>query len=227
MFCPSCGDNSERCRKRPQRPPGRGSLAHALVDSGYGDGVREGQSSPRRRADAPNGRPTKARSLLGQPPRRSQALRRHRDLPPSRPCASASLRGDRGRHPRTPKGSSSRPLASGRGEDRSPEATAARRWLRAQEPEHADLIEDYVRDDLDDDADIELAQTILTRLRSSSTQLTSVATSVAEELLAPSVSTPGGRSMTSHGLGLRTRGGRGETSIGGRARHRDHSPRMS
>jgi ATP-dependent helicase YprA (DUF1998 family) len=84
-----------------------------------------------------------------------------------------------------------RALARARGEDKSTEATEARRWLRAQEPEHASLIEDYARDDVDDAADIALAERILSRLRSPATPLATLSAAVANRLLTLGVN-PGG-----------------------------------
>jgi ATP-dependent helicase YprA (DUF1998 family) len=91
-------------------------------------------------------------------------------------------------------------LARASGADKSPAATEARKWLRAQEPEHASLIEDYARDDVDDAGDIALVERILKRLRSPATPLATLSQTVASKLLALGVN-PGGPAYDLSGFG--------------------------
>ncbi|UGS35342.1 DEAD/DEAH box helicase [Capillimicrobium parvum] len=91
-------------------------------------------------------------------------------------------------------------LARATGADTSAQATEARRWLRAQEPQHAPLIEDYARDDIDDEADAALAERILTRLRSPATPLATLSQAVTDKLLLLGVN-PGGPAYDLSGFG--------------------------
>lgn len=91
-------------------------------------------------------------------------------------------------------------LARVRGTDTSSEATAARGWLRAKEPDHHTVVEDHARDDLDDPAEIALAQRILARLRSPATPLATLATEVSRRLLSLGVN-PGGPAHDLAGYG--------------------------
>lgn len=189
VFCPSCGDNSERYKSgRNARPVEDRSRTRSSIRA-MGMGFEKANQVL---ADELMRQMVDRRKLVLFSDNRLDAAKlsagietsHHRDLVRQllyEAIADSSENGEK----------VDLAFARIRGENRSPDATVARRWLRTQEPEHADLIEDYVRDDLDDDADIEFAETIATRLRSSSTQLTSVATSVSEELLTLGVN-PGG-----------------------------------
>ena len=81
-------------------------------------------------------------------------------------------------------------LARMRRDDLSAAATEARRWLRAHEPEHVALIEDYANDDLDA-GDAAFVERILARLRSSATSLATLSDAVMARLLELGVN-PGG-----------------------------------
>jgi hypothetical protein len=91
-------------------------------------------------------------------------------------------------------------LARMRRQDRSDAATEARRWLRANEPEHASLIEDYANEDLDDAGDVAYVERLLARLRSSATSLATLSEMVGTRLLELGVN-PGGPSygLSSYG----------------------------
>lgn len=91
-------------------------------------------------------------------------------------------------------------LARIRGTDTSPDAAAARAWLRAKEPDDHTLVEDYARDDLDDPAEVALAERILARLRSPATPLSTLSTEVSSRLLALGIN-PGGPARDLSGYG--------------------------
>jgi rubrerythrin len=80
-----------------------------------------------------------------------------------------------------------------RGEDSSPDAMAALRWLRLQEPEQHGTIEDAMRGMPLEPAERELAERALTRLESPSSPLPALTRKVANELLGLGVN-PGGPS---------------------------------
>lgn len=91
-------------------------------------------------------------------------------------------------------------LARMAGTDKSDEATEARKWLRAQEPDNASVIDDFARDDLDGPDDRARAERILTRLRSPATALTVLSNTLAADLLSLGIN-PGGPAHDLAGFG--------------------------
>ena len=81
-----------------------------------------------------------------------------------------------------------------RGEDSSPEAIAALRWLRLQEPQQHGTVEDAMRGMPLEPAEKELAERALTRLESPSSPLPALTRNVANELLRLGIN-PGGPSF--------------------------------
>ena len=82
-------------------------------------------------------------------------------------------------------------LASARRDDESQEAREALLWLRREDTECAPFIEDFARDLPLDPGDLERVQRTLARLRSPAAQLTSLTDEVADELLRLGIN-PGG-----------------------------------
>ena len=90
-------------------------------------------------------------------------------------------------------------LSYTKGDDRSPEARAARDWVRRVEPQYG-LIEDFAREEELEPVDLGYVQTALARLSSPATQLPILTLEVARELLGLGVN-PGGPAHSLSGYG--------------------------
>ncbi|HEV7529723.1 MAG TPA: DEAD/DEAH box helicase [Solirubrobacteraceae bacterium] len=91
-------------------------------------------------------------------------------------------------------------LASARGENTSQEARQALLWLRAEEPEYVGFIEDYARGFPLELSDLDLAQRALVRLSSGATQLPSLQREAARALLRLGIN-PAGPTYSLSGYG--------------------------
>ena len=198
IFCPSCGDNSERYAfGREMRPVEDRSRTRSSIRS-MGMGFEKANQVL---ADELMRQMGDRRKLVLFSDSRMDAAKLSAGLETShyRDLVRQLLYESIAAEAATPE-KVELALARMRGDDKSPEATEARRWLRAHERDHAPLIEDYARDDLDDAGDIALAGRILKRLRSPATALARLSESVATKLLVLGIN-PGGPAHDIAGFG--------------------------
>lgn len=191
VFCPSCGDDSERHRhgrrkravedRQRTRSSIRGmGMGFEKVNQVLGDELLRHVGDHRKLVLFSDSRLDAAKLSAGF------EVSHYRDL--VRQLLVSAIRGEASR-----VGDVERALAWLRGEDRSPEGRAALRWLREQEPEHHGTLEDFVREMPLDPAEQDLAERLLARLRAPSSPLPGLSANVADRLLTLGVN-PGGPS---------------------------------
>lgn len=198
IFCPSCGDNSERyAYGRDKRPVEDRTRTRSSI-RGMGMGFERANQVL---ADELMRQMGDRRKLVLFSDSRMDAAKlsagletsHYRDL--VRQLLFESITEEAAK-----AGTVEIALRRARGDDKSPEAIEARKWLRVQEPKHFGIIEDYARDDLDDAADIALVERILQRLRAPATPLAALSQEVSDRLLALGVN-PGGPAYDLAGFG--------------------------
>jgi Lhr-like helicase len=189
VICPSCGDDSERYKGGPRkravedRQRTRSSLRRMgmgfeKANQVLGDELMRHLDTRRKLVLFSDSRMDAAKLAAGLETSHYRDLVRQLLFATVRDAAAASQQLDLA-------------LACIRGEDRSPEAVAARRWLRTQEPESSAIVEDFVRGDPQEHAEQELATRVLTRLRAPSSPLPALTSKVSGALLILGIN-PGG-----------------------------------
>ena len=197
IFCPSCGDDSERTRagniirdvedrQRTRSSIRSMGMGFEKANQVVGDQLLRHMDDNRKLVLFSDSRLDAAKLSAGL------EVSHYRDL--VRQLLVTAVLGEMDAGPRVELA-----LARVRGQDVGPDATEARRWLRAQEPQYG-LIEDFARGETLEPAELEFVQTALARLSSPATQLPSLTLEVTNELLRLGVN-PGGPAFSLSGYG--------------------------
>lgn len=189
VFCPSCGDDSERykggARRRAVEDRNRTRSSIRTMGMGFekanqvlGDELLRHMGDRRKVVLFSDSRLDAAKLSAGL------EVSHYRDL--VRQLLVTAIRAEAGAADRVDLAT-----ACARGEDTSSDAMAALRWLREQEPQHHGTLEDFLRGFPLAAADVELAERALARLRSPSSPLPGLTQRVSSALLLLGVN-PGG-----------------------------------
>ncbi len=181
IFCPHCGDKSERWasgnKKRPVEDRSRTRSSIRTQGVGFekasqvlADGLMRELGDPRKLVLFSDNRMDAAKLSAGL------ELNHYRDLVRQLLYLGIAMQGRRA-------GDADLHEAFIRGDDRSPQAKEARDRLRVAHGQDATLVEDLLRDEIDDDGERSRAEQARARLRSPASPLTALTARVGRELL--------------------------------------------